>query len=923
MVRYSTLRRALPFTLASLVLGVACADSELGGDPLDPVADGGTVDSSTRPDAKPPVDKPDAGKPDAGVEPVGCGNGTVDPGESCDDGNLQAGDGCSPTCALETAGPRDMCQGEEIVLTAGEGSTTSFTGTVTGETLSMFNQYQASCGGGSSPDAVFRFVPPALGRATVRVRGEYAVLVSARSQCDSEATELACAGSAGQTAPEEGVEVGFAVVAQQPVYLFVDGVGGTAGTFLLDVEVDTAVCGNGIGEQPEACDDGNDVAGDGCSATCEIEDAASPAACPGMGFRLSAAAGAPGHLGFSGDTLNPSVTSGNVTASGCPANSGSHRVYAITPTVDGNLALDLLAGFEGALLHVHRSCIAGGDLATCLGAEQPLTPVRTDLAVRAEETIYAIVDSAASSVGGLFALQATLTVGTCGDGSRDGSEQCDDGNLVDGDGCSATCALEVDSASQACPGRAVSLTGAGAEPRVLNVSGSTLPVAGVPASKFSVSSCGSAAPDVVYAVSSDIDGYLTATVDADFPASLMIKSACTTGSGSADRIVCTHERTGVAPKIIGVPIRAGVPLYLMVDGYATASVGTFQMQLEVVAPVCGNGRIDGGETCDDGNLDDADGCSASCQTEPDPPWGSCENAPTLAFADEGGRMIARAASGNSNLDHTRRNPASSSSSTLTCVSAGADAWYRVTAPANGSLVARIPRATFNSVIGVRTSCLPDVNAVDQLGCDATEQQGGQQIVVPVEAGQSYVVVVDARALTQRGLYELELEFLPAGCGDTILTVNEQCDDGNSIDGDGCSSTCEIQPLAGIDTCPGFEVSLTGQGDAVRGASITVDTATLGAQTGGTCGGSGKEGAIRVRSDIGGILDVRASRYLSSFTPVIYVRDSCSDPGSEFKCAQGSAPRLSMPIVANHDYFVFIDGLAGQSGVGQVDITVTP
>lgn len=30
-----------------------------------------------------------------------CGNGVLDPGESCDDGNLEAGDGCSPACGVE------------------------------------------------------------------------------------------------------------------------------------------------------------------------------------------------------------------------------------------------------------------------------------------------------------------------------------------------------------------------------------------------------------------------------------------------------------------------------------------------------------------------------------------------------------------------------------------------------------------------------------------------------------------------------------------------------------------------------------------------------------------------------------------------------------------------------------------------------
>ncbi|MBI5461320.1 MAG: DUF4215 domain-containing protein [Gammaproteobacteria bacterium] len=37
----------------------------------------------------------------------------------------------------------------------------------------------------------------------------------------------------------------------------------------------------------------------------------------------------------------------------------------------------------------------------------------------------------------------------------------------------------------------------------------------------------------------------------------------------------------------------------------------------------------------------------------------------------------------------------------------------------------------------------------------------------------------------------------ASCGNGILTVpDEQCDDGNNVDGDGCSATCTIEPMCG-------------------------------------------------------------------------------------------------------------------------------
>jgi cysteine-rich repeat protein len=47
--------------------------------------------------------------------PPVCGNGTVEPGEQCDDGNTTSGDGCSATCTVETLPPDcdDWFLGEE------------------------------------------------------------------------------------------------------------------------------------------------------------------------------------------------------------------------------------------------------------------------------------------------------------------------------------------------------------------------------------------------------------------------------------------------------------------------------------------------------------------------------------------------------------------------------------------------------------------------------------------------------------------------------------------------------------------------------------------------------------------------------------------------------------------------------------------
>src|SRR5262245_66239187 len=38
--------------------------------------------------------------------------------------------------------------------------------------------------------------------------------------------------------------------------------------------------------------------------------------------------------------------------------------------------------------------------------------------------------------------------------------------------------------------------------------------------------------------------------------------------------------------------------------------------------------------------------------------------------------------------------------------------------------------------------------------------------------------------------------VPAGCGNGVVESGEVCDDGNAIDGDGCSADCAVR-----DTCP--------------------------------------------------------------------------------------------------------------------------
>jgi cysteine-rich repeat protein len=72
---------------------------------------------------------------------------------------------------------------------------------------------------------------------------------------------------------EGGESLTVETEANTDYFVFVDGFSGEQGAYRLDVTFTPSVCGNGAVEAGEECDDGNIVAGDGCSAQCAFESA--------------------------------------------------------------------------------------------------------------------------------------------------------------------------------------------------------------------------------------------------------------------------------------------------------------------------------------------------------------------------------------------------------------------------------------------------------------------------------------------------------------------------------------------------------------------------------------------------------------------------------------------------------------------------
>ena len=188
-----------------------------------------------------------------------CGNTVVDPGEVCDDGNTNPNDGCSATCAIEawTTGTPNQIYGQVVPA----GNVDAYPITVAA-TSYLFAETFSPTEGVCNVDTVLEL----YGANGTTFLGE-----------DDEDGVDSCSRITGGDA--------FARLAPGNYFLEVhDWLDNSEiPSYLLSMRlVAVDVCGNGVleGALGEACDDGNLLANDGCSATCTLENAPVPEAEP-------------------------------------------------------------------------------------------------------------------------------------------------------------------------------------------------------------------------------------------------------------------------------------------------------------------------------------------------------------------------------------------------------------------------------------------------------------------------------------------------------------------------------------------------------------------------------------------------------------------------------------------------------------------
>lgn len=184
-----------------------------------------------------------------------CGDGVVQTGEGCDDGNTVAGDGCASDCVAVERGWSCPAPGRPCIPRCGDGVV------VAEETCDDGNT-----AGGDGCSSTCQVEPgatcPAPGQPCVRALcGNGKVEAGELCDCGTDPAHL----PTGCSAPN-GVFFGngsgcTATCVREPSCI--DGNGKTRPC--------TTSCGDGNVDSGEECDDGNLQNGDGCSSTCKLE----------------------------------------------------------------------------------------------------------------------------------------------------------------------------------------------------------------------------------------------------------------------------------------------------------------------------------------------------------------------------------------------------------------------------------------------------------------------------------------------------------------------------------------------------------------------------------------------------------------------------------------------------------------------------
>jgi cysteine-rich repeat protein len=118
-----------------------------------------------------------------------------------------------------------------------------------------------------------------------------------------------------------------------------------------------------------------------------------------------------------------------------------------------------------------------------------------------------------------------------------------------------------------------------------------------------------------------------------------------------------------------------------------------------------------------------------------------------------------------------------------------DAVYQVIATETGTFTITVDAygTLLDPLIYMRTTC-DDPGTT--LWCHDDQAGTNETLAINLDPGTYYLFVDGANQTS--GAYDVTLGYTVPECGDGATNANESCDDGNTVSGDGCSSTCQLE-----------------------------------------------------------------------------------------------------------------------------------
>ena len=258
-----------------------------------------------------------------------------------------------------------------------------------------------------------------------------------------------------------------------------------------------------------------------------------------------------------------------------------------------------------------------------------------------------------------------------------------------------------------------------------------------------------------------------------------------------------------------------------------------------------------------------------------------------------------------------------------CSSPGSpDLVYTYTQAVTGSVVAStISGATaYDTVLYVRDNCF-DPNATIVCNDDANEAYQAE-VGWMAEGGTTYYIIVDGYG-GEAGAFQLTLSA-PV-CGDGTVDTGEECDDGNTTDGDGCEGDCSLPALC--DVAPNQDLGVLSGSQTVT-VDLDAETDDLPDVAGcGEAGPGGEDYLIRFEAGSAGSLGIdfdHSGPGDAQYALFQTVPDCEAVDVPTFGVCVDIYPNetasASVPVVAG-EYFLLIDAFAAAGG-GTVTVEIT-